>query len=382
MSPVSIADKVRAYCDWSETIKNRWSCVYDGSSYVFKTNGGKLSELKKGIVNHKKFPWSLASSNSDDQEIWDFLQAPILTNDCHILPDVAQDNLTVEVSAASRKVDHQLRTDAAYTLSNLMGIHESINVLNELKDLADDASAPGTALIGVLNIQQMMLKCTKPLAITSLRKATETRHNLRLEATKFIDEKEIRDKLIKTNPLSPSLFASSSPSIINDAVKVQRNCSILTRKANKKPLFKKPLKPTTKGTGKKGFNPYHLNLSRGTTNVINHGHPISRPHVQHHFTNNPSQYAIQSVVDDTSTYVEHYQQNPTIYNNVQTSDTSFRGRPKGRGTSHTIRTSRGGGRGQRAPRGTSHYIPPGRNQGGASATHYPAQGRGQQEAQY
>ena len=100
MSSPEIKNLLLSYCDWVDPSLDSWS-------YSLLPNSGQLhfdlcgttippSMLTSFLPKPKKFLYELTSEDQENKMVIDFLQAPLLKDECHILGIILQ-SLTISV---------------------------------------------------------------------------------------------------------------------------------------------------------------------------------------------------------------------------------------------------------------------------------------------
>ena len=222
--------------DWDQG-KHSWKYEKKEGNVEFNVGDMKIMSLVNKNPTQKtkfpKLPWNWSSSSSEDQSILDFLQGPTLNDKDHKLPKITQ-SFTSPVSHSLKSDDDYARLKAKSGLSALFAVKQALILTNSMRANVSNVHAqdPNLALLeGVSSLLDLACKELEPVQSTLLEEASKTRVKARKEATKLIEDADIKATLVEADVWSKDLFPPAATNEISLAVNRPAPRNVKTRRS-------------------------------------------------------------------------------------------------------------------------------------------------------
>ena len=247
--------------DWDQG-KHSWKYEKKEGNVEFNVGDMKIMSLVNKNPTQKtkfpKLPWNWSSSSSEDQSILDFLQGPTLNDKDHKLPKITQ-SFTSPVSHSLKSDDDYARLKAKSGLSALFAVKQALILTNSMRANVSNVHAqdPNLALLeGVSSLLDLACKELEPVQSTLLEEASKTRVKARKEATKLIEDADIKATLVEADVWSKDLFPPAAINEISLAVNRPAPRNVKTRRS------KSLISSSSSYKGRRSFNERSRSNSR------------------------------------------------------------------------------------------------------------------------
>jgi hypothetical protein len=214
-SALSFVNQARLLSDWLPN--STWETFKKEDQVWFKVAGSLTSEdnnlkttLEKGLSTSAKVKtWiNLSTSHPTGNAVLQFLQAPILCDTAHKLEGVAQ-SFTSPPTQAQRESDLQGRQRALSLLTGVSSLDFIKKSLQGLLPQVTDQEEVRSTLELISQFTESAAASLLPLLHWHLAQASSTRQELRMTATKSIQDPDIKETLSSSELCEPKLFSHS-----------------------------------------------------------------------------------------------------------------------------------------------------------------------------
>ena len=157
----------------------------------------------------------------EDDKILSFLNAPILPEDCHIIVDAEQSNLTNPTTQMDRILDRSHRVNALHAVNSLALLHQLGSACQVFSQEASDATRDDRhfpMFLGIRGIYEASRNFQEALFSDLIKTAVKFRKSIREKSLGRINELGLKDKLLNSDPFAVSLFPSNSSQVVHDSI--------------------------------------------------------------------------------------------------------------------------------------------------------------------
>ena len=207
---------VRNLSNWAPAIPQMWTANEEEKSICMNGFQDTVSELFGLDKNFKpqKLACRLSVDSEEAQKCLDFVQGEELREDCNQLENVFQSGLTKALSAAQRKSDFSLRSQAKRELFALGGLELLQRILWDAVNRTPEEAHE--TIVALDPFVESLLAAFRSSAADSVIRAKEFRSQLRIFATKDILDGQVKNALNpKVVSNAASLFeAEADPKVV------------------------------------------------------------------------------------------------------------------------------------------------------------------------